>query len=152
MTQRGFVLMAAVFLIVVFAAIGAYLVTIAAGQVEAATQDEEGARAYLAARAGVDWAAYQLLRRDDVAPPPAPTDFGPACSAGAATATLPLGPLGGPAGGFWVTVTCSRTAESEGGVTVQVFLITSTGCNRPACTAGGDAGYAERQLQLVVAK
>ena len=154
MRQRGFVLMAAIFLIVVFAAIGAYLVTVATGQVEAASQDEQGARAYLAARAGVDWAAYQLLRRDDVAPPPAAGDFGPTCAAGAATVTLTLGALGGPAGGdsFRATVACSRTMENEGGVTVQVFLITSTGCNRATCTASGDAGYVERQLQLVVAK
>lgn len=153
MRERGFVLMAAVFLIVVFAAIGAYLVTVASGQVEAASQDEQGTRAYLAARAGVDWAAYQLLRRDDVLPPPAPGDFGPTCAGGAATVTLTLGALGGPAGdSFRVTVNCTRTPENEGGVAVQVFLITSTGCNRATCTATGDAGYVERQLQLVVAK
>jgi MSHA biogenesis protein MshP len=155
MRQRGFVLMAAIFLIVVFAAIGAYLVTIAIGQVEAASQDEQGTRAYLAARAGVDWAAYQLIRRPDVLPAPGAGDFGPTCSsAGAATATLTLDALGGPAGGdfFRVKVDCIRSTESEGGVAVEVFRVTSTGCNRSPCTAAGDAGYVERQLELVVAK
>ena len=147
MKQRGFVLMAAIFLIVVFAAIGAYLVTIATGQVEAASQDEQGTRAYLAARAGVDWGAYQLLRN------PAGAFSTTTCTTPLATETLALGPLGGPAGdSFRVTVGCSRSTENEGGVTVEVFLITSTGCNRGACTASGDAGYVERQLQLVVAR
>lgn len=152
-SSRGFVLMAAIFLIVTFAAIGAYLVTIATGQVEAASQDEQGSRAYLAARAGVDWAAYQLLRRATV-PPAAVADFGPVCVAtNAASATLTLGALGGPAGdSFRASVTCARSTEVEGGVTIEVFLITSTACNRAACTASGDAGYVERQLQLVLAK
>ena len=146
--------MAAIFLIVVFAAIGAYLVTIATGQVEAASQDEQATRAYLAARAGVDWGAYQLLRRPDVSPAPAAGEFGPTCSGGAATETLTLGALGGPAGGdsFRVKVDCTRSTEAEGGVTVEVFRITSTGCNRALCTAAGDAGYVERQLELVVAR
>ena len=152
--SRGFVLMAALFLIVTFAAIGAYLITISSGQIEAATQDEQGARAYLAARTGVDWAAYQLLQRSAV-PPAAAGDFGPTCiSANTASATLTLGPLGGPAGGdsFRVAVSCTRSTETEGGVTVEVFLVTSTGCNRAACGASGDATYVERQLQLVLAK
>lgn len=153
-SSRGFVLMAAIFLIVTFAAIGAYLVTIATGQVEAASQDEQGTRAYLAARAGVDWAAYQLLRRATV-PPAIASDFGPTCVAtNAASATLTLGALGGPAGGdsFRASVACARSTEVEGGVTIEIFLITSTACNRAACAATGDAGYVERQLQLVLAK
>lgn len=156
MRSRGFVLMAALFLIVTFAAIGAYLVTISTGQIEAATQDEQGARAYLAARAGVDWAAYQLLRRADV-PPAIASDFGPTCrSANAATATLNLGPLGGPAtsDAFRVTVGCARTTETEGGVTVEIFVITSVGCNKDPCSAAnaGESTYVERELSLVLAK
>ena len=157
MRSRGFVLMAALFLIVTFAAIGAYLVTISTGQIEAATQDEQGARAHLAARAGVDWAAYQLLRRGDV-PPAAAGDFGPTCrsAANTATATLNLGSLGGPASGdaFRVTVTCTRSTEAEGGVTVEIFEITSVGCNKDPCSAAnaGQSTYAERELSLVLAR
>lgn len=154
MRNRGFVLMAALFLIVTFAAIGAYLVTIATVEAESATRDEQGTRAYLAARAGIDWAAYQLLQRSSV-PPALVTDFGPTCVAtNTANATLTLGALGGPAGGesFRVVVTCSRTTEVESGVTIEMFVITSTGCNRAACGAAGDATYVERQLQLVLAK
>ena len=59
---RGFVLMLALFMIVSLAAIGVYLLTVATGQLEAGIQDEQGARAYQAARAGLEWGAYQVLR------------------------------------------------------------------------------------------
>ena len=148
MKPRGFVLMAALFLIVTFAAIGAYLVTIATGQIEAATQDEQGARAYLAARAGIDWGAYQVLRN------PAGAFAVTTCTTPAATQTLNLGGLGGPASGdpFQASIACVRSTETERGETIEVFLITSTGCNRAACGAAGDSTYVERQLQLVLAK
>lgn len=54
--------MAALFIIVTLAAIGTYLLTVSTGQVAAATQDEQGARAYQAARAGIEWGAYQVLK------------------------------------------------------------------------------------------
>src|SRR5260221_10199354 len=100
MKQRtsGFILMAALFLIVTFAAIGLYLVTISTGTVEAATQGEQGARAYQGARTGIDWAAFQVLMNSD-APPALPGDFGPKCkTSNAATQNLELGTLGGRAG------------------------------------------------------
>ena len=53
--QSGFVLVLAIFMIISLAAIGVYLVTISTTQVEAGVQDEQGARAYQAARAGIDW-------------------------------------------------------------------------------------------------
>jgi MSHA biogenesis protein MshP len=148
MKARGFVLMAALFLIVTFAAIGAYLVTISTGQIEAATQDEQAARAYLAARAGIDWGAYQVLRNPTGA-------FATAtCVTPLAAQALPLGVLGGPAAGeqFRASITCVRSTETERGETVEVFVITSTACNRVACGGAGDSTYVERQLQLVLAK
>src|SRR5690242_4085174 len=59
--ERGFALMAALFIVVTLAAIGVYLVTISTGQVAASTQDEQATRAYQAARAGVEWVAYRVL-------------------------------------------------------------------------------------------
>jgi len=144
--SRGFLLMAALFLIVTFAAIGAYLVTITAGQVEAATQDEQGARAYQAARAGIEWAAYQVLIN------PAGAFATSTCTTPAASQSLSLGAFGGPGGSFQVTITCTRTTETEAGTSIQVFAVTSTGCNRAACTVTGDPTYVERQLQLVLAR
>jgi MSHA biogenesis protein MshP len=146
--SAGFVLMTALFLIVTFAAIGAYLVTVASGQVEASTQDEQGARAYQAARTGIEWGAFQVLVN------PAGNFATTICVTPAASQTLDLGSFGGPLGGdpFRVSVTCTRTSEAEGGATVQVYLVTATACNRAACAATGESTYVERQLQLVLAK
>src|SRR5260221_4705615 len=92
MKQRtsGFILMAALFLIVTFAAIGLDLVTISTGTVEAATQGEPGARAYQAARTGIDWAAFQVLLDSD-SPPPLARGFRPECKT-SNSATHTVGP------------------------------------------------------------
>ena len=60
--QSGFVLVLAVFMLVMLAAISAYLLTISNLQVQTGVQDELGARAYQSARTGIDWGAYQILR------------------------------------------------------------------------------------------
>jgi len=59
---RGFALILAVFLIVSLAAVGTYLLTVSNVQVETGVMDEQGARAYQAARTGIEWGAYQVLR------------------------------------------------------------------------------------------
>ena len=131
---RGFALILALFLIVSLAAIAGYLLTVSNTQVEAGIMDEQGAHAYQAARAGLEWGAYQVLRAANC--PPGPT-----------TMTLSF------ASGFRASVTCTAFApESEGGVTVNTFRITSTGCNDAAgCPGAAVSGYVERQLQLTVA-
>jgi MSHA biogenesis protein MshP len=146
--QRGFALMLAVFLIVTLAAIGVYLVTITTGQIEAATQDERGARAYQAARAGVDWGAYKILRNGSA---------GLACAAppGASqTLTLQQGLTD-----FIAVVNCQQLAsETEGGSTVVIRRLEVTGCSKLApastacCLAGTACGptYVERQLKLTL--
>lgn len=136
--SAGFALMAALFIIVTLAAIGTYLLTISTGQVAAASQDEQGARAYQAARAGIDWGAYEVL----------------IASSCAATQTIQLQPGGGGLSGFWVQVQCVvLDTESDGSTPVNVYRITATGCNRSTCgPTNTDAYYVERQLQLTLAK
>jgi MSHA biogenesis protein MshP len=145
--------MLAVFMIVTLAAIGLYLVTISTGQIEAATQDEQSARAHQAARAGIEWAAFQLLRN--------PTStFASTCPIDPAKISQTLTTLGQglPPGqglsGFFSTVTCQRFGpdETEGTQTVRVYRVVSTGCNSNPCPASGVIGptYVERQLQLTI--
>jgi len=142
---HGFALMAAVFILVVMASVAVYLLTISTGQVAAVAQDEQAARAYQAARAGVEWGAFQILRN------PGGTFAATTCPAGGST-PLALGALGSPGSAtFTATVTCTRTVESEGGVNVRIYVLTSNGCNRGSCPNTPDATYVERQLQLVVA-
>lgn len=141
--------MAAMFIIVTLAAISVYLLTISTGQLATVAQDEQGARAYQAARAGIDWAAFQVLRNST----------GPfatvTCVTPAASQTLDLGTLGAPGGtSFRTTIMCTRTADNEGGTPIQVYVVTATGCNRAACPVTVPdptyATYVERQLSLVV--
>jgi len=125
--------MAALFIIVTLAAIGAYLLTVSTGQVAAASQDEEAARAYQAARTGVDWAAYRVLVGGGC---PAPTDL-----------HLPRN--------FTAQVTCSSAAETEGAQEITAYTVISTGCNATSCgptAANSVATYVERQLQLTLSK
>src|SRR5512141_963987 len=94
-TQTGFSLVSAIFLLVVMAFLGAAMVTFSANQQKSAAMDVMGSRAYQAARAGVEYGAYQVLRVD------------PAVCAGATI--LPAGTLAGTLGGFVVVVTCVAT-------------------------------------------
>jgi MSHA biogenesis protein MshP len=133
---RGFALVLAVFLIVSLAAIGAYLVTVANVQVESTTKDELGARAYQAARAGLEWGAYRALRDLNCAPGPVVITFGSAQLAG-----------------FQAEVTCQDFGpETEGGGTANTFRIVSTGCNLSPCSGAPGPTYVNRQLQLTVAR
>lgn len=129
---RGFALILALFLIVSLAAIAGYLLTVSNAQVEAGVMDEQGAHAYQAARAGLEWGAYQVLRASNC--PPGTTNIA-------------------FASGIRASVTCTAfVPESEAGVTVNTFRITSTGCNDAAgCPGTAVPGYVERQLQLTVA-
>ncbi len=130
--EAGFALMAALFIIVTLAAIAAYLLTISTGQVAAASQDEQAARAYQAARTGIEWAAYQVL-------------INSSCPA---AQNLPL------PDSFSVDVACAPAApESEGGKQITAYTITATGCNAAGCLAGSNAAtYVNRQLQLTLSK
>ena len=128
---RGFALIMALFLIVSLATIGAYLLTVSNVQVETGVMDEQGAHAYQAARAGLEWGAYTVLRNG-------------ICPGGTTTIALPAG--------FYAEVTCTAYGpENEGGTPVSTYRIVSTGCNATPCTSGTGASYVERQLQLTVA-
>lgn len=145
----GFALMAAMFIIVTLGAIGVYLLTISTGQLATVAQDEQAARAYQAARAGIDWGAFQVLRNS------AGAFAATTCTTVNPGQTLNFGTLGAPGGtSFRATVTCTRTTDTEAGATIQVYVITATGCNRATCPITvPDATYAtyvERQLRLVI--
>ena len=131
---RGFALILAVFMIITLAAIGLYLVTISTGQIQAVSQDEQSVRAYQAARAGIDWGAFQLLRNSSCTTPPPLT-------------------LGQGLSGFYAQVTCQQvgTTETEGTALIKVYRVTATGCNNSPCSpATPGQTYVERQLQLTI--
>lgn len=131
---RGFAAITAIFIVIVLGGLGIVIATISAGQQRASTFDLNGVRAYQAARAGIEFGAFDSLRNNAVN-----------CPSGGTTIAL-----SGALTGFWVTVACTGTSHTEAAL-MTVYNITATGCNRSACPGAPDATYVERQLQLTVA-
>jgi MSHA biogenesis protein MshP len=143
--SRGFALMMAVFMIVTLAAIAVYLLTISTGQIQAASQDEQGVKAYRAARTGIDWAAYQVLRNSGGA-------FATSCGSGSASQSIAL--TAAQLAGYRFEATCTGSSETEAGLTVTVYRITVTGCNGSPASCNTSVGptYVERQLQITLTR
>ena len=128
---RGFTIVAAIFLLVVLAALGAFVLTVSSAQHMTSAQDLQGARAYQAARSGIEWGAYQVVRHSSCA------------------ASTPISP-GGTLGGINVTVLCTSAGwtYAEAGNSVTLYQITATASQGTL----GSATYVERQIQATVAK
>lgn len=122
--QRGFAAIAAIFLVVILAAFGAFMVSISNTQQLNSAQDVLGSRAYWAARAGLEWAVARL----------------PAGSTACWLATAPAPPTA--IEGFTVDVTCTSNTYTEGAVTLYVFKLVST-ARSPVV---GSVGYVERSV------
>lgn len=147
--ERGFLIIAAVFLLVVLAGLVAYLMTVSTTSQAASAADFNSARAYQAARAGVEWAAFKLLQ--------VPGDtFTTTCNGGSSTSdrTFPS-----TLAGYTATVTCTSVSLTEGAATgptaVKAYRIVSNACNRPSGTSCPNAGetsatYVERQVTLML--
>lgn len=129
--QRGFSLVSAIFLLVVIAALGTFAVTLSTSQQQSAALDVMGARAYQAARAGIEWGAYQVLRN------------GGAC---APVTVLPA--LPGTLSGFNVSVVCTSAATIENAVPVTLYQLTSTATQG----AVGTPNFVERQISVSIAQ
>src|SRR3990172_9634013 len=69
-SSKGFSLVSGIFVRVVIAAVGTFAVTLSTTQHQSAALDVMGARAYQAARAGVEWGAYQALQASSCLPTP----------------------------------------------------------------------------------
>lgn len=145
--QRGLSLMTAIFLMVVLAMLGAFMVSMTNLQQSSSVLDVLGVRAYEAARAGVEWGEWQVLDPNDAIGTPAL----PACPASPTHLTL-----AGLLSAFTVTVTCTATTTTEGNRNVGAYLIVATACNQPSggsCpNATPTGGYLERQVQAMLAK
>ncbi len=127
-SESGFSLISAIFLLVVIAALGTFAVTLSTTQHQSAALDVMGARAYQAARAGVEWGAYQALQASSCLPTPL---------------ALP-----GTLSGFNVNVQCMSTAHSEAAATITIYQLTSTATQGTVATPN----YVERQMTVTIAQ
>jgi MSHA biogenesis protein MshP len=137
--ESGMSLITAVFLLVILAALGAFIASLGAVQQKSSANDIQGSRALYAARAGLDWGAYQATTAPVLT-----------CVAQTVLA-LPAG-----FGEFrTVTVSCTSSPHTEGLTLKTFYMLTANACNMPG--AGGvcpntapPADYVERELQLSV--
>jgi len=128
----GFVLPSAFFLLVILASLAAFLVHVSTTQSMSSAMDVQGARAYHAARAGVEWGLYQVMV------PSTPSCVGST----ALSATIE---------GFSVTVTCTAYGPySEAGQSFSLYRLAATAYS-PG-TAPGSAAYVERQVSASVSR
>jgi MSHA biogenesis protein MshP len=160
---RGFAIVSAIFILVVLAALGAFIVSVSTNQHVGSALDIQGVRAYQAARAGIEWGIYQVQ-----ATPAYNFSYGnPATIVGAASPNLRKCPGGispstdsfnpGAAtlAAFTVTVTCTETIDGSGGP--SIYSITATACNQPnaaeplcpnTTTLNAGFDYIERRLDV----
>jgi MSHA biogenesis protein MshP len=142
--QNGFAIVAAIFLLVILSALGAYMLVFSSVQHATSAQDVQGERAYQAARAGVEWGTYQILQNNA-------TGFAAACrTATPGTTTQVLPTLAGTLSAFTVNVSCSTTPYTEGSHLAAnplwMYRITSTA----AVGVAGQTNYVARQMQITL--
>ena len=133
--QGGFLVIAAIFLLVVVAAYVGYVTTQSNVQQLTTLADLQSARALQAARAGIEWGAFQVIRNSS-------------CS----NTTLTF--AGTSLAEFSTAVTCSSAGPlTEGASSITTYQVTANACNSPPCpSAAATATYAERQLTVSIAK
>jgi MSHA biogenesis protein MshP len=152
-SQRGFLIIAGIFLIVVLAGLALYLTTVSTTSQAAAAADINSSRAYQAARAGAEWAIYRILNPDGVVSPGGSLEQ--QCLAGAVTRTFTFSaPSGSTLSAFTVSVRCESVDFVEGSANLRTFAIESTACNEAPCPNSGTASsvYVERKVSLTVTK
>lgn len=125
--QGGFALVAAIFLVVVLALLGIFLVRVSGVQHQTVNIALLGARAFEAARTGIEWGAFQALN-----------------AASCTTTTLNL--TEGGLNGFDVDVTCTSSTHSETGDTYNVYIIEAIASDGTY----GQPDYVSRRMQATV--
>ncbi len=128
----GFALPSAIFLLVILAALGAFILTVSTTQHAGAALDVAGARAYQAARAGVEWGLFQSLRNGNCGD--ATLNFGGTTLA----AVLDRRPLH--------ILQRHRACQHR-----HIDQITATACNQAPCpNSAPGTYYVERQVTVSV--
>lgn len=142
--QQGIAIVSAVFLLVVLAGLGTFILNISSNQQIGSALDFMGAKSYQAARSGTEWGLYRALKVDSSA------------NSSNCVATTDIGVIDTMA----VTVTCLQVAPTltvtEAGMGV-IYAITATACSIPSTINGtscpGDVSsplYVERMISVLV--
>lgn len=130
--QRGFAIVAAIFLLVTLAALGAFMLTFSNTQHLTSAQDVQGSRAYWAARAGLEWGIASVMSSS-------------ACPSTSLTNI----------NGFSLTITCNLQTYTEASTTpdnIKIFKLTSVASTRTTVTTEGSLGFIERSVSASIEK
>jgi MSHA biogenesis protein MshP len=144
----GVALVTAIFLLVVLAGLAVAVVSLTVSQQTSSALDIQAARAYQAARTGIEWALYQALQGGAGTPS---ANLG--CAAGASYSFAM--PAGTSLSSFTVTVNCSAPATALGDGTASDptaghFIIRATACNQPSGGACPNAAPGTDYVQRVI--
>lgn len=130
--QKGFSLVTAIFLLVVVAMLGTFMVTISTTQQQTSLLSVLSSRALYAADSGMEWSIATVLATDTCFASPVPGNF-----------TL----SGGAANGYDVTNTCvSPGTYTEGADTYKVFSLTTTATHGSL----GSADFVQRSVRASI--
>jgi len=128
--SAGVGLVTAIFLLVVLAGLGTAMVALYTAQQAGSDLDLQGARAYQAARAGIEWGLWQRRRGTCTA---APT-------------TVAMAP-GSSLAGFTVVVSCTPAANGPANITSYACNMTNNGlCTDPE--AFNNPAYVQRHMEV----
>lgn len=119
----GFALPTAIFLLVVMAALGGFMMNFSTNTAINSAQDVQGTRVYWAARAGVEWAVSSILYAGNCDNPPVSFE------------------------GFAVSIVCTSDAHDENGTVRTIWRVVATA---NSTGAAGALGYVERELSATV--
>ena len=153
--QSGFSIVSAIFILVVLAALGAFMVTISTTQQISSALDVQGARAYQAARAGVEWGIYKVNSTNSFSPNPALANSR-ACPASSTSFAFSLN--ASTLSSFSVTVYCTRVPVDDSPTnnpnnSPAVYSIVAIACNQPSGCPNENpstisANYIERRVEV----
>jgi MSHA biogenesis protein MshP len=128
--QAGVGLVTAIFLLVVLAGLGVAMVSLFHAQQASSNLDLQGARAYQAARAGLEWGLFQQMRNNSCVP----------------DARFPVAAVSISAS-FHVVVNCVRSGSGN----LARTTITATACSiadsQGGCSPSSNPEYVMRQLE-----
>ncbi len=133
--QCGVALVNAIFLIVVLAALGGYMVSISGVQQSTTNRALISARTLVAARAGLDWGIHRA-----VAPP--------TLGSGECSPSAQFGLTGEGLGDIQVTVECTTTVYGTAGGQANIYRIVSTAKHG----ALGTVEYGERKVEATLCR
>ena len=136
--ERGFALVGAIFLLVVIALVVATMGRLSVVQTGSFDLALQQARAYQAARAGLEWGLHRLLE-EGVDCPSGAVDLS---GSGLAEFSVQLGCVKLPC----ATPVCAQTYTSESGQAINLYRLTATAQNSPV----ERADHAWRRLELTV--